>query len=112
MRNYINKYLCTCFLCVCFIPLLSTNTAAAERISTNIDTLEIPNQVTLVASGEELIAWLELNAKTGGTVKLTDNIVIEDLEYVYGGDPSIHIDAGEFSITIVGEVYIYIHLAV
>lgn len=63
-------------------------------------------QPDYVSSGAELMQWLEAHKRTGGIVRLTDNIVLDGFQG-FGHDrinlPSIYVDTGRYTITVTGE---------
>ncbi|MDC7287498.1 hypothetical protein NXH76_06775 [Blautia schinkii] len=63
-------------------------------------------QPEYVSTGAELMQWLELHKRTGGIVKLTDNIVLNGYNF-FGHDrinlPSIFVETGRYTITVTGE---------
>ena len=60
-----------------------------------------------VSSGPDLIEWMELHKDTGGTVKLTDHVVLEE-DYTYCPNginrPSVFVDTDKYTITVTGEI--------
>ena len=60
-----------------------------------------------VSSGRELADWLESHKYTGGTVKLTDHIVLDEDYSFYFGElymSSIMVDTDRYTITVAGSV--------
>ncbi len=61
----------------------------------------------LVSTGAELTNWLEAHQNTGGTAKLTDNIVL-DSYYFFCPDainmPALFVDADCYTITVTEEI--------
>lgn len=60
-----------------------------------------------VATGTALSEWLEAHKNTGGTVKLTDNIVWDE-EYCFCPNginmPTVFVDAGRYTVTVTGQI--------
>ena len=60
-----------------------------------------------VSSGPALMEWLEAHKNTGGTVKLTDHVVL-DGEYSFCPNginrPAVFIDTDKYTITVTGEI--------
>ena len=60
-----------------------------------------------VSTGPALIEWLELHKDIGGTVKLTDHVVLEE-DYTYCPNginrPAVFVDTDKYTITVTGEV--------
>lgn len=60
-----------------------------------------------VSTGSELTAWLEVHKNTGGTVKLSDNVVLdEDYSFCPNGAnmPAVLVDTDKYTITVAGEI--------
>lgn len=66
-----------------------------------------PEPEQTISSGQALMEWLEAHKNIGGTVKLTDHVVL-DGEYSYcpGGinRPSVYVDTDKYTITVTGEI--------
>ena len=63
-----------------------------------------------IDTGTALLEWLEAHKNTGGTARLTDNIVVdEDYSYCPNGTdrPSVVVDTDQYTITVTGEVEFY-----
>lgn len=95
------KNKCKFFLALTFviIPLLyKDNLAAAMAEEQNTDS---------VSTGAALTEWLEAHRNTGGTVKLSDHVIL-DGEYIFCPDgmnrPDIIVDTGQYTITVTGEI--------
>lgn len=62
-----------------------------------------------ISTGSELTAWLESHKDTGGTVKLTDHVTLDEY-YSFcpnGPDgPSLFVDTDKYTITVTGEIEI------
>ncbi len=60
-----------------------------------------------VSAGPALIEWLEAHKETGGTVKLSDHVVLDGY-YSYCPDgmnrPDVFVDTDKYTITITGEI--------
>lgn len=71
------------------------------------ETLYTDTAADLVSTGAELTNWLETHKNTGGTVRLTDNIVLDGY-YVFCPDtvnmPALFVDADCYTITVKEEV--------
>lgn len=60
-----------------------------------------------VATGQELVSWMEAHKTTGGTVTLTEDITLEDMWYFVpdrAGRPDLTVDTAGHSITVRGEI--------
>ena len=60
-----------------------------------------------ISTGPALLEWLEAHKNTGGTARLTDNIVVdEDYSYCPNGTdrPSVAVNTDQYTITVTGEV--------
>ncbi|MBD5524605.1 MAG: hypothetical protein HDR04_09320 [Lachnospiraceae bacterium] len=60
-----------------------------------------------VSNGPALIEWLESHKDIGGTVKLTDHVVLEgDYTYCPNGinRPTVFVDTDQYTITVTGEI--------
>ena len=60
-----------------------------------------------VSTGEALLDWLESHKNTGGTVRLTDHVVLDGAYSFYpiginGAD--LFVDTGQYTITVTGEI--------
>ena len=60
-----------------------------------------------VSTGPALIEWLETHKDIGGTVKLTDHVVLEE-DYTYCPNginrPTVFVDTDKYTITVTGEI--------
>lgn len=60
-----------------------------------------------ISTGSALIEWLEAHKNTGGTVKLSDNVVLDGY-YSFcpdgGNKPAVLVDTDHYTITVEGEV--------
>ncbi|MBD5483938.1 MAG: hypothetical protein HDR18_00155 [Lachnospiraceae bacterium] len=60
-----------------------------------------------VSTGPALIEWLETHKDIGGTVKLTDHVVLEE-DYTYCPNginrPTVFVDTDKYTITVAGEI--------
>ena len=60
-----------------------------------------------VSNGPALIEWLETHKDIGGTVKLTDHVVLEE-DYTYCPNginrPTVFVDTDQYTITVTGEI--------
>lgn len=60
-----------------------------------------------ISTGSELIAWLESHKNTGGTAKLSDNVVLDGY-YSFCPDginmPAVYVDTDQYTITVTGEI--------
>lgn len=60
-----------------------------------------------VSTGPDLIEWLEAHKETGGTVKLSDHVVLDGY-YSYCPDgmnrPDVFVDTDKYTITVTGEI--------
>lgn len=85
-------------------PELTTKPEITAKLP---QTLYSNTTADLVSTGAELINWLETHKNTGGTVRLTDNIVLDGY-YVFCPDtvnmPALFVDADCYTITVTGEV--------
>lgn len=62
-----------------------------------------------ISTGSELIAWLESHKNTGGSAKLSDNVILDGY-YCFSPNginmPAVFVDTGKYTITIAGEIEI------
>lgn len=67
----------------------------------------VPDSEQTISSGTALIEWLEAHKNIGGTVKLTDHVVL-DGEYSFcpGGInmPAVYVDTDKYTIIVTGEI--------
>lgn len=88
-------------------PTIESERESLPEQSTEPQTLHSNTSADLVSTGAELINWLETHKNTGGTVRLTDNIVLDGY-YVFCPDavnmPALFVDADCYTITVTGEV--------
>lgn len=91
------KFLLALTLVIVFL-LYKDNLAAAMAEEQNTDS---------VSTGAALTEWLEAHKNTGGTVKLSDHVIL-DGEYIFCPDgmnsPDIIVDTGQYTITVTGEI--------
>lgn len=80
-------------------------TAGAE--SEQIVAFSANSESETVSTGEALMNWLESHKNTGGTVRLTDHVVL-DGAYSFCpngvGGPDLFVDTGQYTITVTGEI--------
>ncbi len=66
-----------------------------------------PEPEQTIATGSALMEWLEAHKNIGGTVRLTDHVVL-DGEYSFcpGGInmPAVYVDTDKYTITVTGEI--------
>ena len=82
--------------------------AAAETEQELIEELATaPDQEQTVSSGPALMEWLEAHKNIGGTIKLTDHVVL-DGEYSFCPNginmPAVYVDTDKYTITVTGEI--------
>lgn len=80
-------------------PSVNAKTEWMEEISSSPDSGES------VSTGQDLIEWLESHKNTGGTVKLTDHVVLDET-YIFCPDgmnkPVVSVDTDIYTITVTG----------
>lgn len=68
---------------------------------------DVPDSKQTVSSGQALMEWLEAHKNIGGTIKLTDHVVL-DGEYSFCPNginrPDVLVDTGKYTITVTGEI--------
>lgn len=60
-----------------------------------------------ISTGEALMEWLESHKSVGGTVRLTDHVVLDGAySFCPNGinNPAVFVDTGEYTITVTGEI--------
>lgn len=83
---------------------IADSRSGASGMETALSTETKPESVS---NGTELMEWMDSHKKTGGTVKLSGNITLDEYYcFVSSGinGPSIFIDTGNYTITVTGEV--------
>lgn len=86
----------------------NTEFAAESESEQNIDlSLASEPAPDFVSSGPALIEWLEVHKETGGTVKLSDDVVLDGY-YCYCPNgvnrPAVFVDTDKYTITVTGEI--------
>ena len=83
----------------------------AEQPEDTVSEAEQPDETVsepdFVDTGTALIEWLELHKNIGGTVRLTDNVVLEGYYSFcpYGINmPPVFVDTDKYTITVTGEI--------
>ncbi len=83
----------------------------AEQPEETVSEAEQPEETVsepdFVDTGTALIEWLELHKNIGGTVRLTDNVVLEGYYSFcpYGINmPPVFVDTDKYTITVTGEI--------
>lgn len=96
MKKYY-KFLFALTLMIVLV-LYKDNLAAATAEEQNMDS---------VSTGAALTEWLEAHKNTGGTVRLSDHVIL-DGEYIFCSDamngPDIIVNTGQYTITVTGEI--------
>lgn len=80
-------------------------TAGAEP--EQIAAFSIGSESETVSTGEALMNWLESHKNTGGTVRLTDHVVLDGTySFCPNGvsGPDLFVDTGQYTITVTGEI--------
>ena len=81
--------------------------ASGTECNPDIESGQIPD---LVSTGPELIEWMDAHRNTGGSVKLTDHIVL-DGSYSFATDvvtkAAISIDTGQYTVTVAGNIELF-----
>ena len=78
-----------------------------ETVSEPEQPEETVSEPDFVDTGTALIEWLELHKNIGGTVRLTDNVVLEGYYSFcpYGINmPPVFVDTDKYTITVTGEI--------
>ena len=79
----------------------------AEAESEQIVAFSAGSEFETVSTGEALMDWLESHKNTGGTVRLTDHVVLDGAYSfcpigINGAD--LFVDTGQYTITVTGEI--------
>lgn len=80
-------------------------TAGAEP--EQIAAFSVSSESETVSTGEALMNWLESHKNTGGTVRLTDHVVLDGTySFCPNGvsGPDLFVDTGQYTITVTGEI--------
>ncbi|MDE7132398.1 MAG: hypothetical protein K2O65_11455, partial [Lachnospiraceae bacterium] len=84
--------------------LISETVESKQNIKTTSALNTTPD---FVSTGPALIEWLETHKDIGGTVKLTDHIVL-DVDYCFCPNginrPTVFVDTDQYTITVTGEI--------
>ena len=72
-----------------------------------IAAFSVSSESETVSTGEALMNWLESHKNTGGTVRLTDHVVLDGTySFCPNGvsGPDLFVDTGQYTITVTGEI--------
>lgn len=79
----------------------------AAQAETALEPAAVAEPEQSISTGSELTAWLESHKNTGGTAKLSDNVVLDGY-YSFCPDginmPAVYVDTDQYTITITGEI--------
>ena len=89
-------------------PEDSTANVAESETEPTTENASVPETTTdYISTGPALIEWLEAHKNTGGSAKLTDNVVLDGY-YSYCpcgiNMPPVFVDTDKYTITVAGEI--------